>query len=109
GDVFGSSVGRVLLGAVVVLVGTAIVMAASPNTPAGSAAPRKWWKPTAIDAVGLGALAMGLLAISRGTTTPSTLVSRGDPLIAMLPLLASITVAWVTIRVAPPALAAVAR
>ncbi len=99
-EVARASVVRVLFGAVAVLVGTAVVMAATPATTAGRPR-RQWWRPMPIDALGIGTLAAAALAIDRGSATPDSLVTNGDPLLAALPLLAGLTVAWVAIRVVP--------
>ncbi|HEY4333171.1 MAG TPA: hypothetical protein VGM78_11400 [Ilumatobacteraceae bacterium] len=103
------SASTVVGGALLLLIATAIVMAAAPTRTAGAPARRPWWRPSPIDGLGIAALCMAALATSRGSATPSTLVSSGDPLIALLPLLASIVVAWIAVRVAPPFIAACAR
>lgn len=96
---------RVAIGTVLVLLATAAVMASEPK-PAGR--PRRWWQPTAVDALGVGALAMAALALDRGSTTATRLVADGDPLIAALPILAAMVVAWVAVRLVPPLVATTA-
>ena len=100
------SVWRVAIGAAFVLLATAAVMASTPDprTPR-----RRWWQPMPIDAIGIGTLAMATLAVDRGSASATTLVADGDPLIAALPLLAALSVAWVAVRVVPPLIALTAR
>ncbi len=93
------SADRVILGALVILVATAVVMAT--DSSASPSRQRSWWRPTALDAVGAAAFCMAALAVSRGSATASSLVSKGDPLIALLPLLAAVVVAWIAIRLVP--------
>ncbi len=107
GDVAGRAIVRALLGAIVLLAATAAVMAAAPSST--RRLPRRWWQPTGLDALGAGALATGALAIDRGSATPSSLVSGGDPLVAALPIIAAIVVAWVAIRFVPPIVGLCAR
>ena len=101
------AVGRVLLGAMVVLVATAAIMASAPAP--GARVARPWWRPRPIDALGLGALGTAALALNRGSATPSSLVAKGDPLLAVLPLLAGLVAAWVAIRFVPPVVVGLAR
>ncbi|MCU1388772.1 MAG: hypothetical protein JWL72_2110 [Ilumatobacteraceae bacterium] len=97
----------VLIGAVLVLIATAVVMANPPSERRRTR--RRWWQPLPIDALGIGALAMTALSITRGADTSETLISEGDPLIAALPLLATLIVAWVAIRAVPSIVAGCAR
>ncbi len=89
------------MGTLVLLVATALVMASAPSGADVVGSPRRWWEPRAIDGIGLAALCAGMLAVSRGTATPSALASTGDPLVALLPLVAALVVAWVSIRLVP--------
>lgn len=97
---------RVAIGTVVVLLATAAVMASAPNPAVRR---RRWWQPTPVDALGVGALAMAALALDRGSTSATTLVADGDPLIAALPILAALVVDWVAVRLVPPFVATAAR
>lgn len=106
-QVAGDALLRILLGTVVVLLATSAIMASASNEPARSRRP--WWHPQPIDALGLGALATAALAVDRGSATPASLVADGDPLLAALPLLAGLVVAWVAIRFVPLVVAGAAR
>ena len=106
GQIAGDGVARVLVGAVVVLVATAAIMA---SAPASGAMSRPWWRPRPIDALGLGSFAAAALALNRGSATPASLVADGDPLLAALPLLSGLVAAWVAIRFVPPIIVAAAR
>ncbi len=90
-----------VLAAVMLLTATAVVMAYGPDDETIMRKPPRWWQPMAIDGLGFAALAAGALAVNRGSATPSTLVSSGDPLVAALPLLAALVVAWLAIRLVP--------
>ena len=92
---------RVLVTALALLLATALVMSYTPRDAPSSGRLLRWWEPTAIDGVGIAALSAGLLALHRGTATASTLVSSGDPLIAMLPLLTALVIAWICVRFVP--------
>ncbi|MCU1392191.1 MAG: hypothetical protein JWM34_619 [Ilumatobacteraceae bacterium] len=105
--VAGQSVARVLVGAFLVLVATAGVMAMAPSSRTRPR--RRWWQPLPIDALGVGALAMAALAVDRGSATAASLVAEGDPLIAALPLLAAIIVSWLAVRLVPALVAGSAR
>ena len=100
GDVAVRAIGRAAIGAIVLLAATAAAMAAAPSST--RRLPRRWWQPTGLDALGVGALATGALAVDRGTATPSSLVAGGDPLVAALPIIAAIVVVWLAIRLVPP-------
>jgi hypothetical protein len=93
----------------VLLVTTAAVMAYTPGDSTFARSPSPWWEPTLIDGLGVSALLAGALAVSRGVATPANLASSGDPLLAMLPLLALMVVAWLAIRLVPLCVAAAAR
>lgn len=108
-DVAGESLVRVLLGAVAVLVMTALVMASPMGAAGAGRHRRRWWRPAPLDALGLGAFASAALGVGRGSATPADLVEGGDPLVAALPLLAGVTVAWVAIRAVPVLVAGASR
>ncbi len=86
---------------VALVVATSLVMASDAENESGRRLPRPWWRPTAIDGLGLGAIVTAALAVGRGASTPAELVSTGDPLLAALPILAAIAVAWVAVRLVP--------
>ncbi len=91
----------VVLATVVLIVATSLVMISDADNESGRRPLRAWWRPTAIDGLGLGAIVTASLAVGRGATTPAELVSSGDPLLAALPILAAIAVAWVAVRLVP--------
>lgn len=107
-SVLSASAARVAIGAVVLLLASAMVIAAD-STLASGRPRRPWWRPMAIDGVGVGALGVGALALGRGDATPSSLVATGDPLLATLPLLAAVTAGWLAIRIVPLLIATAAR
>lgn len=86
---------------VVLVVATSLVMASGASNESDARSLRPWWHPTAIDGLGLGALLTASLAVGRGASTPAELVSSGDPLLAALPILAAVSVAWVAVRLVP--------
>jgi hypothetical protein len=63
----------------------------------------------AMDAVAAVAVAGVLLAVARGTTTPTSLAHEDDPLPAILPVLAALAAGVIAARLLPPAARAAAR
>jgi hypothetical protein len=104
-----TGVWRVGAATFVLLAATACVLAygAQDSTSVGTTSP--WWEPTAIDGLGVAAFVAGALAMSRGAATPSALATSGDSLVASLPLLASVVVAWLAVRLVPPVVSAFIR
>ena len=88
---------KLVIGATITLAATAAILAWPAATPRARAA----WQPTPFDALGVGALLMAALAIGRGNASANALAAGGDPLLAMLPVIAAVVIAWVALRIIP--------